>query len=387
MPRSIGVVTVARSDYGHLRPVLAEIQHTPGLALALVVGGAHLSPRYGETVELIEKDGWPIAARVAMVSDRDTPEAIARTLGAGVAGFAAAFARVRPDIVVVLGDRFEMLAAAAAALPLTIPVAHIHGGEVTEGVIDEQIRHAITKLAHLHFAATAEYARRIRQMGEEPWRVHTTGAPGLDRFGTMSLLSRDVLGERLGLTLRGGTVLVSYHPVTLEAHATQAELAALLAALSELREELVVTYPGADAASHDVIGALESFAARRAGVRLVSSLGDDVYASLLGVADAMVGNSSSGIIEAASFGLPVVNVGNRQRGRIRPRNVIDVGSDRDAILAGIRRALSPAFRGELAGLENPYGDGRAAPRIVSVLAGVELGPRLVTKRFADLPQG
>src|SRR5687767_14625624 len=181
-----------------------------------MVGGAHLSPRYGGTVALIEEDGWPIAARVAMVSDSDTPEAIAQRLGAGVAGFAAAFTRVHPDIVVVLGDRIEMLAAAAAALPLTIPVAHIHGGEVTEGVIDEQVRHAITKLAHLHFAATPEYARRIRQMGEEPWRVHATGAPGLDRFGTMPLLSRDALRDRLGLTLRGATVLVGYHPVTLE---------------------------------------------------------------------------------------------------------------------------------------------------------------------------
>ena len=387
MPRSIGVVTVARSDYGHLQPLLHEIRGAADLELRLLVSGAHLSARLGATAALIEKDGWAIADRVDTGLDDDTPEAIGRALGTAVREFTAALARRRPDVLVVLGDRWEMLAAALAALPLAVPVAHLHGGEVTEGVIDEQIRHALTKLSHLHFAATEPYARRIRQMGEEPWRVHVTGAPGLDRFRTMTYLSRDELRARLGVPLTAPTLLVTYHPVTLALDRTEAELAALLAALEAVDAELIVTYPGADAASGRVIDALRAFAARRPHVHLATSLGDEVYASLLRVVDAMAGNSSSGVIEAASFALPAVNVGDRQRGRLRPPNVIDVGSSRDEMLAGIRRALDPSFRGGLGGLRNPYGDGYAAPRIAQALRTVELGPALVVKRFVDADDG
>ena len=274
-----------------------------------------------------------------------------------------AFERGGPDLIVLLGDRLEMLAAALAALPLTIPVAHLHGGEVTEGAIDEQARHAITKLAHLHFPAAEPYARRIRQMGEEPWRVHCAGAPGLDRFAQRAALSREELARRLGLPLRRPTLLVTFHPVTLEPGEAGRHSAELAAALEMVDGDVIVTYPGADAAHDAVIGPLESLAATRPGTRMVPALGEDGYGALLREADVMVGNSSSGLIEAPSFGLPVVNVG---------------------ILAGIRRALAPEFRASLHGLVNPYGDGRASPRIARVLREVELGPRLIRKRFVDL---
>ncbi len=387
MSRLIGVVTVARSDYGNLTPVLAGIRDAPDLRLALFVGGAHLLPRFGATVRAIEADGWPIAARVEGARDEDTPEAIAAGAGAAVSGFARAFAAHRPDLLVVLGDRVEMLAAAVAALPFALPVAHIHGGEVTEGAMDEQARHAITKLSHLHFAAAEVYAERIRVMGEEPWRVHCTGAPGLDRLAALATLPREALAARLALPLRRPTLLVTFHPETLAYADVPAQVEELAAALEKTEGDVIVTFPGADTSAYAIITRLRALALARPRTRLVESLGDDVYASLLREADAMVGNSSSAIIEAPSFGLPAVNIGDRQRGRLRGANVIDVGHGRDAIAAGIRRALDPAFRRALSGRPNPYGDGRAAPRIVRVLREVELGPRLVRKRFADREAG
>jgi UDP-hydrolysing UDP-N-acetyl-D-glucosamine 2-epimerase len=384
MARTIGVVTVARSDYGHLVPLLEALRDTPGITLQLYVAGAHLSPRFGETVSAIEADGWPISARVETIGASDAAVEVAAGTGAGVAGFARAFAAGRPDLIVVLGDRAEMLAAAVAALPLAIPVAHLHGGEVTEGAIDEQARHAITKLAHLHFPAAEPYARRIRQMGEEPWRVHCVGAPGLDRFARGAAMPREELARRIGLPLRRPTLLVTFHPVTLEPGEAGGHSAELAGALEMVDGDVVITYPGADAAHDAVIRRLEALAATRPGTRMIPALGEDGYRALLQEADVMVGNSSSGLIEAPSFGLPVVNVGIRQQGRLRAANVIDVGHGREEIAAGIRRALAPGFRAGLRGLVNPYGDGNAAPRIARVLREGELGPRLVRKRFVDL---
>ena len=384
MVRIIGVVTVARSDYGHIVPLLEALRDIPGIALQLYVAGAHLSPRFGRTVEAIEADGWPIAERIETIGASDSAADVAAGAGAGVAGFARAFARRRPDLTVLLGDRVEMLAAVVAALPLAIPVAHLHGGEFTVGAIDEQARHAITKLSHLHFPAAEAYARRIRQMGEEPWRVHCSGAPGLDRFARLAAVPRAELARRIGLPLRRPTLLVTFHSVTLEPGEAGAHSAELAAALEMVDGDVVITYPGADAAYDAVIRRLEALAATRPGTRMIPALGEDSYGALLREADVMVGNSSSGLIEAPSFGLPVVNVGIRQQGRLRAANVIDVGCGREEIAAGIRRALAPGFRESLRGLVNPYGDGHAAPRIAEVLGSVELGPRLIRKRFVDL---
>jgi UDP-hydrolysing UDP-N-acetyl-D-glucosamine 2-epimerase len=383
MPRVIGVVTVARSDWGHLVPVLEALRAAPDVTLRLLVGGAHLSPRFGSTVAAIEAAGWPIAARVEMLEAGDAPRDLAVAAARGVAGFADVFARECLDLLVLLGDRLEMLAAATAALPFALPVAHIHGGEITEGAIDEQARHAITKLAHLHFAAAEPYARRILQMGEEPWRVHCVGAPGLDRLAARAILPRAEIAARLGLALRRPTLLVTFHPVTLEHADTARQVDELAAALAAVDGDVVISYPGADTAHRAIVERWTALASSRPGTRLAASLGEDVYASLLREADVMVGNSSSGIIEAGSFALPVVNVGTRQQGRLRGPNVVDVGHRRDEIAAGLARALAPAFRRGLAGMRNPYGDGAAAPRITEVLRKVELGPRLVRKRFVD----
>jgi UDP-hydrolysing UDP-N-acetyl-D-glucosamine 2-epimerase len=381
MSRVIGVITVARSDWDYLVPVLEAIRDA-GLDLRLYVGGSHLSERFGRTVSVIEKAGWPIAARVEMLGSGDTPADMAAAASRATAGLAAEFARHRPDLLLILGDRIEMLGAAVAALPFAIPVAHIHGGEITEGAIDEQARHAITKLAHLHFTSAEPYAHRIRQMGEEPWRVHCVGAPSLDGLRRLVPLPRAELAARIGLPLRRPTLLVTFHPVTLELADTARHVEELAAALSSVDGDVVITYPGADAAHRTIVERWTALAATRPGTRLVPSLGYDVYGSLLREADAMVGNSSSGIIESELFRLPVVNIGTRQQGRLRNRNVIDVGYARADITAGIVRALDPAFRRGLADMESFYGDGSAAPRIASVLRDVEL-EGLARKRFVD----
>ena len=382
--KRIGVVTVSRSDYGHLRPVLEALRRAPDLELLLLVAGMHLASEFGLTVRDIEADGFPISARVEMLGGGDTPEAVAAATGRGVAGFGEALARLRPDVVVVLGDRFEMLAAAVAALPFALPVAHIHGGEVSEGAMDNQIRHAITKLAHLHFASAEPHARRIAAMGEEPWRIHTVGAPGLDRLATTEPLPRAALARELGLPEAGPWLLVTFHPVTLEYRDTAAHIDELLAALEKTDGFIVITYPNADTAGRLIIERIEEFAGRHPRrCRLAKSLGERLYLSLLRHADLMIGNSSSGLIEAPSFGLPVVNVGSRQRGRLRGANVMDVEPSREDILRGIEAAQALPFRVRARAAANPYGDGHAAPRIVEILRSVPIDVRLVQKRFGE----
>ncbi len=381
--RTIGVVTVARSDYGLYLPVLRRIQAEPDLRLHLIVAGTHLSPDFGLTVREIERSGFPIGERVEMLLSSDTPEGIAKSMGLGTIGFAQAYARFRPDILLVLGDRFEMHAAVVAALPFAIPVAHIHGGELTLGAIDDALRHSITKMSHLHFVATEEYARRVIQMGEEPWRVTVSGSPGLDSLLSTRPLSRAELERRYRLDLSAPFLLVTYHPVTLEIEQLETQMNELLAALDEVGMVTVFTYPNADTRSRLVIQMTREYAATRPHVQVVVNLGTPGYVSAMRLAAAMVGNSSSGIIEAASFRLPVVNIGTRQQGRTRGKNVIDVGYGREEIVAGIRKAISPEFRAGLTDLVNPYGDGHAAERIVRRLKEVELNDQLLRKKFHE----
>ena len=382
--RSVGVVTVGRSDYGIYSPVLQRLTEEPSLQPLLFVSGAHLAPQFGRGIEGIEADGWPIAERVHMLLASDDPEGIAASIGIGTTGFAHAFARSRPDILLVLGDRFEMFAAVAAAIPFAIPIAHIHGGELTAGAIDEQIRHAITKISHLHFVATADAGARVVQMGEEPWRVTVSGAPSLDNIGATPLLSWGEIKTKLGIASARRPLLVTFHPLTLLAEQTNAQVTELLEALESFDDPLVITAPNADTGNSQVRAALRSFCAIRPDAVLVENLGTQMYLSLMTCALAMVGNSSSGIIEAASFRLPVVNVGMRQEGRARAANVIDVGAERQAIRDGLLQAMSPAFAAGLARLQNPYGDGRSAERIVAVLRDAVLDQRLILKRFHSI---
>ena len=381
MNRRVAVVTVGRSDYGIYFPVLRLLQRDDLLKMQLIVAAAHLSPQSGYTVQEIEKDGFQIAARVPMTKTGDSRQDVAHAIGIGVQEFTAAYGQLQPDILLLLGDRYEMFAAAIAALPSKIPVAHIHGGELTLGAIDDSIRHSITKLSHLHFAATPEYARRIKQMGEESWRVHLTGSPVLDSIVALESIPRTDLEAEIGIEL-SRTLLITYHPVTLEENLAE-HISDLLVAVSGSGFNLLFTYSNADAYSSEIMRMVKQFVDQTPNARLVSNLGHRKYHSVQSYVAAMVGNSSSGIIEAASFHLPVVNVGTRQAGRVRPGNVIDVDNSREAIAQGIRRAVSPEFHQSIANVENPYGDGKAAERIVSVLKSVDTGSTLIRKKFVD----
>lgn len=381
--RTIGVVTVGRSDYSNYVPVLRCIQAEGGLTLHLIAAGMHLSPEFGLTVEAIEADGFPIADRVPMLLSSDTPQALAMSMGLGTIGFAQVYARSRPDLLLVLGDRIEMHAAVVAAVPFNVPIAHIAGGEVTEGAIDDALRHSITKLSHLHFVTTEEHGRRVIQMGEESWRVIVAGAPTLDNLRMMPPMSQEELATHLGRPLATETLLVTYHPVTREYERTEWQMQELLEALRLAARPAVFTLPNADTNGRLIARLIEAFVARVPTAHLVANLGTQGYYSLMSRAAAMVGNSSSGMIEALSFGLPVVNVGTRQQGRLRAENVIDVGYHRQEILAGIRRALDPEFRASLRGLSNPYGNGQATEIIVKMLKDVPLDDRLIRKRFVD----
>ena len=385
--RTVGVVTVARSDYGIYRPVLRRMATEEQLELTLFVSGMHLSPRFGMTVDAIEADGFAIAARVDMLDESDSPTAIGRSMARGIAGFADAFARSRPDLLVVLGDRFEMYCAALAALPFAIPLAHIHGGELSEGAIDDALRHSMTKLSHLHFVATDDARRRVIQMGEEPWRVTVSGAPSLDNLQSYKRFTESDLERCYGVSVGKSTLLVTFHPTTLEYQDAARQTNELLAALKSNGSPVLFTMPNADTGGSAIREGIERFLRTEQLAQAVENLGTDAYFSVLSVCAAMVGNSSSGLIEAPAFGLPVVNIGNRQRGRLKGRNVIDVDTGREEVLRGLTQALDPAFRASLRGMPNPYGDGHAAERIVSRLRSEPLKQQLVMKSFQNTGYG
>ncbi len=382
--RTIGVVTVARSDYGIYLPILRRIQTDPELGLHLIVAGAHLVPKFGLTVNAIHADGFEIGEAVEMLLASDSPEGISKSIGIGVIGFAQAFARFRPEILLVLGDRFEMHAAALAALPFNIPVARIHGGEVTQGAMDDALRHSLTKFSHLHFVSTAEHARRVAQLGEEPWRITVSGAPSLDNLHAMTLPTREQLETQFGFRLHPAPLLVTFHPVTLEFEQTEWQIGELMGALNELRLPVIFTMPNADTRNGIIRQHIAEYVRAHPSAWSVENFGTQNYFSVMQFAVAMVGNSSSGIIEAPSFKLPVVNIGTRQAGRVRAANVMDVGYAREEIVAGVQRGMTPAFRERLRDLANPYGDGHAAERIVAGLKAVALNDRLIRKVFYDV---
>lgn len=383
--RTIGVVTVGRSDYGIYLPILHKIQNDPDLRLHLIVAGMHLAPEWGLTVRGIEADGFPIGDRVEMLLSSDTPVGIAKSIGLGVIGFAQSFARKSPDVLIVLGDRFEMYSAAVAALPFKIPIAHIHGGELTVGAIDDALRHSLTKLSHLHFVATKEYAHRVIQLGEEPWRITISGAPSLDNIHTITLLNRAELEEKFALHLARPFLLVTFHPVTLEFDSAERQINELLAALEQSDFSIIFTMPNADTGNRAIRDRINKFTISNPLVQSVENLGTQGYFSLMSMAAAMVGNSSSGIIEAASFRLPVVNLGIRQQGRTRGSNVIDTICNKNEILSAINRAVAPEFRTSLEMLTNVYGQGNAAETIVKQLKEVTIDDTLLRKNFQDIP--
>jgi len=374
--RRIGVVTTSRADYSHLYWPLRELAANPAVELGVFALGAHLSPEFGNTLKEIERDGFPIQARIECLLSSDTDTGMAKTIGLAMLGLADALTVWRPDLLLLIADRYEMLAPASVALALRIPVAHIEGGEISQGAIDDQVRNALTKLAHIHFTSTPAARRRVIALGEEPWRVHHAGAPSLDHLSRSKLLDRAALEARLGIRLTPPTVLAAYHPVTILKNTT-AEADALFAALAQAPGQLLFVYPNSDAGSYALIERTRALAETRKDTHIFVNLDAVTYWSLLGQVDVLIGNSSSGIMEAASFALPAVNVGMRQQGRERARNLIDAGAETAGILAAMEQALQPEFRASLRGMANPYGNGSAAVTIARVLTSVALDGLLI----------
>ncbi|MGA7521573.1 MAG: UDP-N-acetylglucosamine 2-epimerase [Acidobacteriaceae bacterium] len=389
-PRRIAVVTTSRADYSHLYWPLKLLAEHPFVDLRLIVMASHLSPEFGATIREIEKDGFPIAARIESLLSSDTDIGMAKSIGVAVLSLADTLGALRPDLLLLIADRYEMLAPASVALSLRIPIAHIEGGEISEGAIDDAVRNALTKMSHLHFTSTANARARVIAMGEEPWRVHHAGAPSLDHLRRSRLLSREELTARLNLDLHSPPLLVAVHPVTLEQDTTL-EADAVFTALDQIAEQgsapIIFCYPNADAGSRSLLARTRALLARHPSARLFTNLDAVTYWSLLRESAMLIGNSSSGIMESASFAIPTVNIGRRQQGRERARNILDAPADTSAILASIAEARSPAFRASLHGMTNPYGDGHAAERIVDVLTTAPTGSDLLIKRALPLRNG
>lgn len=381
-PRRICVVTGGRADYGLLRWVMHDIRAAGDLELQLVVTGSHLEVAFGMTVDQIEADGFRIDARVPLGLQGDDPGDTVRAMARCLTGVSDALETLKPDIMLVLGDRYEILAAAQAALIHGVPVAHIAGGDTTEGAFDEGIRHALTKLAHIHLATNETSAARIRQMGEAADRIHVVGSPGLDQLRRMPLLDRAALETALGASLGVRNILVTFHPVTLIPDRGLSEFGALLSALDALPDDVVkwITRPNADPGHRGIEEALDDWAGDRPDVRVFASLGQLRYLSLMAQVDAVVGNSSSGLYEAPSLGVPTVDIGDRQKGRLAAASVIRCAAEAGAI----SDAIESAFSLDCSGVENPYGDGRSAGRIVQILRDAPPRAALLAKAFHEV---
>lgn len=382
--RKICVVTATRAEYGLLTALLTHLLANSGIELQLVVTGAHLSTRFGFTVRNIERDGFPIAARIPVAIEDDSSIGVTAALAETTIGMAQAIKELRPDLLVLLGDRYEMLGAAQAAMLARIPIAHIHGGEATEGLIDEAIRHAITKMSHLHFVAADEFRKRVIQLGEVPERVWTVGATGLDNIAHLPRLDRAELQAKLGIELRTPAFLVTHHPVTLEAGNPGIAIRTLLKVLDSFDGTIIITGVNADPGNSAMRCEIEKFASVRQGRALaVDSLGTQLYLSALAVVDAVVGNSSSGLIEAPSLGTPTVNIGDRQRGRPCAPSVINCSENHDAIHRAVEIALSEEHRAIARECSTPYGQPGAGQKIAEIVSTHSLDG-LLLKRFYDI---
>jgi GDP/UDP-N,N'-diacetylbacillosamine 2-epimerase (hydrolysing) len=385
MTRKVCVVTGTRAEFGLLRWLMEEVRNHPELELQVVATGMHLSPEFGSTYREIEEVGFEIDARVEMLLSSDTDTAVTKSMGLGFIGFADAYDRLAPDIVVVLGDRFEIFAAASAAMIAGIPVAHLHGGETTEGAFDEAIRHSITKISHLHFVAAEEYRQRVIQLGEHPGRVFNFGGMGIDAIKRIKLLNREDLERSLELSFGEKNLLITFHPVTLEGVASSAaQMRELLAALDALQNiTLIFTMPNADTGGRELSAMVKDFAQAHPNAYVYTSLGQLRYFSCLAQIDGVVGNSSSGLAEVPSFNIATVNIGDRQKGRLKAKSVIDCAPDRESIKAALETLYSTEFQSSLASVSNPYGNGGASEAIVKVLAEYPLD-NIRKKQFYNL---
>ena len=381
MTRKICVITGTRAEYGLMRWVMQGIKDDPDLTLQVIATGMHLSPEFGLTYREIEKDGFKIDRRIEMLTSSDTPVGIAKSMGLGLIGFADALNELKPNLILVLGDRFEVFAAVAAALVARVPVAHLHGGEATEGLVDEAFRHSITKMSHLHFVAAEEYRQRVIQLGEQPERVFLVGGLGVDNIKYLKLLDKAELEASLDFKLGKKNLLITFHPVTLETATATAQMTELLTALDGLNDtQLIFTLPNADADSRSLITMVEQFVKQHPNARAYTSLGQLRYLSCIAQVDGVVGNSSSGLTEVPSFKKGTINIGDRQRGRLQAASVISCEPIRQSIEEALKRLYLADFQASLSQVLNPYGVGGASEKIISSIKSSPLED-LLKKRF------
>jgi len=381
----ICVVTGSRSEYGLLRFVIKAIQDSKHLDLQLIVTGMHLSPEFGLTIQEIESDGVRIDRKIEMLLSSDTPVGVSKSLGLGLIGFADAFADLQPDLVFLLGDRFEILAAASSALISCTPVAHCHGGELTEGAFDDAIRHSITKMSHLHFVATEEYRNRVIQLGEHPSRVFCVGGLGLDFIKHTKLLDLCTLEHELDFRFHPRNFLVTFHPVTLSGKTSISHLDCLLSALDTLQDTgIIFTLPNSDIYGRALIEKINNFCSNHPNAKSFASLGQLRYLSCVSHVDAVIGNSSSGLLEVPCFKKPTINIGNRQEGRLKANSVVDCEPTTQSILLAINHISSPDFVSQLEDTINPYGTGGASDSIINILHNISF-EGLIQKSFFDIP--
>jgi len=385
MIRKVCVFTGSRAEYGLLQPLMKGLKEDHDFQLQLLVSGMHLSPEFGLTFEQITADGYEIDEKVEMLLSADTDTAIIKSAGLGMIGYADALARLMPDMLVILGDRFEAFAAATSAYLMKIPIAHLHGGELTEGASDDALRHAITKMSYYHFTAAEIYRDRVIQLGESPSRVFNVGAIGLDNIRNLKLLSLAELESSLSIKLKERLFLVTYHPVTLEHYTAARQMKCLLAALDQFPEyQIIFTLPNADADGRIISEMIREYASERSGrISVFTSLGQLRYLSLIHFVTAVIGNSSSGIIEVPSMGKPTINIGDRQAGRIHSATVINCSTDAESISAAIRSVLEPEFQEWCRNQSNPYGSGKTAAAILDILKASGK-PDSIKKKFYDL---
>lgn len=384
----IMVVTTGRADYGLLYPLIKKIIENNRFALQLIATGTHLSPLHGKTIQLIEEDGLNVTEKIEMTMKNDTENAISNSISIGLMGFSQLFNKLCPDLVVVLGDRYELWSVCIPAVIHKIPIAHIHGGEATFGIIDDPIRHSVTKMSAFHFASIELYAKRIIQMGENPERVFVVGAIGLDNIKAIPLMTSKELSEYTGVDFEQKVALMTYHPVTLDSYnSAEQQIQKVLSALIKTDLLILTTMPNSDTAGNIIYQKLESYSQQYPEkIKLIKNLGQKGYLSAMKFSHLMVGNSSSGIIESASFKLPVVNIGDRQAGRFKPQNIIDCVCSQEAISNAINQALSDEFKQSIGHLESPYGDGDTSIRIVKALESIDFNNKsqYLKKGFYEL---
>lgn len=379
-------MTGTRAEYGLLKPLIKRVRDSAQAELQLVVTGMHLSPEFGLTYQEIEQDEFPISYKVEMLLSSDTPEAISKSIGIGVIGFADCFYQLKPDIVIILGDRYEMLAAATTAMIARIPIAHIHGGELTEGLIDEAIRHSISKMSHLHFVTTEEYRKRVIQLGEQPDKVKNVGALGVENIKKVSLLSKKQLEEQLDISFSKPTIMITYHPVTLENGTTKESFQNILDVLEEKKELfLIFTKANSDTDGRIINQMIEEFVSKNSErCRVYTSLGQKRYLSALQYCSMVIGNSSSGIIEVPSFGIPTINIGDRQKGRVSAKSIIHCGDGKNEIREAVEKALSEEFQSDCRKVLNPY-EGNETSKMIFTTIFEELNSGInIKKVFYDI---